>query len=93
MFLAGVTAAGVAAAVPDSVVQAATGRLGPGTMAPTVGETVVQVATHSAYHRGQICTRLRELGTEPPLTEYFVWVWHGKPGAEWPAALSDDAPK
>ena len=31
-------------------------------------------------------TLLRALGIEPPLTEYFVWVWAGKPEAHWPTA-------
>src|SRR5437667_3045425 len=32
---------------------------------PMLGETMIQVAMHSQYHRGQINTRLRELGAEP----------------------------
>ncbi|MGH9968653.1 MAG: DinB family protein [Pyrinomonadaceae bacterium] len=50
---------------------------------PSLGETVLQVAAHSTYHRGQINTRLRELGTEPPLTDFIAWIWFGKPPAEW----------
>ncbi|HUP60607.1 MAG TPA: DinB family protein [Thermoanaerobaculia bacterium] len=47
-------------------------------------ETMQQVAQHSTYHRGQVNARLRELGVEPPLTDFIAWVWLGKPAAEWP---------
>jgi uncharacterized damage-inducible protein DinB len=40
---------------------------------------------HSTYHRGQVNARLRELGIEPPLTDYIAWIWFGRPEAEWPA--------
>jgi uncharacterized damage-inducible protein DinB len=80
------TPAGLGDSVPESLLQAAAERLGTGAGTPTMGETVVQVVTHSLHHRGQICTRLRALGVEPPLTEYFVWVWAGKPEAHWPPA-------
>ena len=70
--------------VPDSLLNKAEERLGAGAIIPTISDTVLQVVTHSTYHRGQINTRLRELGCEPPLTEYFVWVWRGKPAPDWP---------
>jgi hypothetical protein len=70
--------------VPDSLVSKAEARLGIGTTTPTICDTVFQVVTHSTYHRGQINARLRELGCDPPLTEYFVWVWRGKLAADWP---------
>jgi len=50
----------------------------------TTGETALQVAMHSAHHRGQVNTRLRELGAEPPTVDYIVWLWSGRPKAEWP---------
>ncbi|HEV2912889.1 MAG TPA: DinB family protein [Pyrinomonadaceae bacterium] len=59
-------------------------RLGREPSAPSLGETLLQVAAHSTYHRGQINTRLRELGGEPPLTDFIAWVWSGKPSPEWP---------
>jgi uncharacterized damage-inducible protein DinB len=59
-------------------------RLGRKADAPTFHETLLQVAMHSAYHRGQVSTKLRELGGEPPLTDFIVWVWTGKPQPEWP---------
>jgi uncharacterized damage-inducible protein DinB len=56
-----------------------------GTVHPTsFGETLVQVASHSTNHRGQVLTKLRELGSEPPLLDFIAWIWRGKPGAEWP---------
>jgi uncharacterized damage-inducible protein DinB len=51
----------------------------------TVGETVLQVALHSLYHRGQVNARLREVGGDPPLVDYIAWVWFGRPAPSWPA--------
>ncbi len=53
--------------------------------APSMGQTLLQVALHSLYHRGQVNMRLRELGGEPPLVDYIAWIWMGKPAAEWPS--------
>ena len=53
--------------------------------APTMAETMLQVAMHSTYHRGQVNARLRELGIGPPLTDYIAWLWFGRPAPEWPA--------
>jgi uncharacterized damage-inducible protein DinB len=50
----------------------------------TVGETVLQVALHSLYHRGQANARLREVGGEPPPVDYIAWVWLGRPAPAWP---------
>lgn len=50
----------------------------------TVGDTTLQVALHSTYHRGQINARLREIGGEPPLVDYIAWIWLGRPAANWP---------
>jgi len=54
----------------------------------TLGETALQVALHTQYHRGQANSRLREAGGEPPLVDYIVWVWLGRPPADWPPAAS-----
>ena len=51
----------------------------------TLRETMLQVPMHSTYHRGQVNARLRELGSEPPLTDYIAWIWMGKPAAGWPS--------
>jgi len=50
----------------------------------TLRDTMLQVPMHSNYHRGQVNTRLRELGGEPPLVDFIAWIWFGKPAAEWP---------
>lgn len=52
----------------------------------TRGETVLQVAMHTHYHRGQITMRLREIGVAPPLVDYIAWLWFGRPAPAWPAA-------
>ena len=49
----------------------------------TIGEALTQAAMHSHYHRGQNATRLRELGGEPPMTDYIVWLWKGRPQPAW----------
>jgi uncharacterized damage-inducible protein DinB len=55
-----------------------------GSVAPTTwAESVLQVAMHSSYHRGQVARRLRELGGEPPLSDYVAWIWMGRPEADW----------
>jgi uncharacterized damage-inducible protein DinB len=53
---------------------------------PTLlSDTITQVIAHSAYHRGQINARLREVGGEPPLVDFIAWVWLGRPHAAWPS--------
>ena len=49
----------------------------------TVEQALTQAAMHSHYHRGQNASRLRELGGEPPLTDFIVWLWKEKPEARW----------
>jgi len=49
----------------------------------TLRETMLQVAMHSTYHRGQVNMRLREIGGQPPLCDYIAWLWLGRPAAEW----------
>jgi uncharacterized damage-inducible protein DinB len=67
-------------------------RLGRRPETTTIGETVLQVALHSLYHRGQINARLREVGGEPPLVDYIAWVWLGRPEADWLSVTSQNAP-
>ncbi len=54
-------------------------------MPATLAETVLQITSHTTYHRGQVNMRLRELGAEPPLTDFIAWIWLGRPEAEWEA--------
>jgi uncharacterized damage-inducible protein DinB len=49
----------------------------------TLGESILQVVLHSTYHRGQVATRVREAGGEPPLTDFIAWLWKGRPDPEW----------
>ncbi len=44
---------------------------------------LTQAAMHSHYHRGQNATRFRELGGEPPMTDFIVWLRDGQPAARW----------
>lgn len=46
-------------------------------------QALTQAAMHSHYHRGQNATRLRELGGEPPMTDFIIWLRKGKPAGEW----------
>lgn len=52
----------------------------------SLGDTLLQVSTHSTYHRGQVNARLRELGGTPAEVDYIIWVWAGRPEAAWRAA-------
>ncbi|TSA23891.1 hypothetical protein D4R75_02530 [bacterium] len=49
----------------------------------TTTQALVQVAMHSQYHRGQNATRLREVGGTPPTLDFVLWIWKGRPKAEW----------
>jgi uncharacterized damage-inducible protein DinB len=49
----------------------------------SISETMLQIPMHSQYHRGQINARLRAVGGEPPRVDYIVWIWLGRPEADW----------
>jgi len=49
----------------------------------TAVESMLQVALHTAHHRGQVCQRLRELGHDPPTVDFILWLWADRPGADW----------
>jgi uncharacterized damage-inducible protein DinB len=51
--------------------------------AATWSDSVLQVAMHSSYHRGQVARRLRELDAESPLTDFIAWIWMDRPVADW----------
>ena len=36
-------------------------------------DILTQLLTHGAYHRGQIATRLRSIGVDPPKTDFILW--------------------
>ena len=39
-----------------------------------LGEMMQHVVIHSAYHRGQVVTLLRQLGAKAPTTDYLVYI-------------------
>ncbi len=53
----------------------------------SVADALVQVPQHSAYHRGQLSARLRELGVDPPMTDFIAWIWRHKPEPSWPCSV------
>ena len=57
----------------------------------TRAETVLQVAMHTTYHRGQVATQIRALGGEPPLTDFVAWIWLGRPAPSWPERITLEA--
>ncbi len=69
--------------LPDSFARQIEDHLGACRACPTVAESAFQVTSHSTHHRGQLNTRLRELGAEPPQFDYIAWVWFGRPAPEW----------
>lgn len=50
---------------------------------PTTRDALTQVAMHSAHHRGQICTMIREAGGVPPTIDLIVWIWSRMPAPSW----------
>ena len=48
-----------------------------------VDEALVQVAMNSQHHRGQLMTRLKDLGSEPKNVDWIIWLWKNKPAARW----------
>jgi uncharacterized damage-inducible protein DinB len=43
----------------------------------TVGDVLMHVALHGAYHRGQLARELRQAGVTPPYTDYIHAVRQG----------------
>jgi uncharacterized damage-inducible protein DinB len=54
----------------------------------TLGETILQMLTHSTHHRAQANARLRTLGAQPPVIDYIAWLWMERPKPAWPAAAA-----
>ena len=46
-------------------------------------DSLIHLAHHSDYHRGQNATRMRELGSAMTPTGWFDWVQRDRPGARW----------
>jgi len=58
-------------------------KLGTTFPSPTLAETILQVTSHSTYHRGQVNARLRDVGGTPPLVDYIAWLYFRRPEADW----------
>ncbi len=43
------------------------------------GALLLQAITHSQHHRGQNASRMRQLGTTPPMTDLILWYALGQP--------------
>jgi uncharacterized damage-inducible protein DinB len=43
------------------------------------GVLLLQALTHSQHHRGQNASRMRQLGTTPPMTDFVIWYALGRP--------------
>ena len=43
------------------------------------GVLLLQALMHSQHHRGQNASRMRELGVEPPMTDFVIWYAVGRP--------------
>ncbi|NNF03661.1 MAG: damage-inducible protein DinB [Rhodothermales bacterium] len=54
-------------------------RLGRSAGRVKLGESMYQVVSHSMHHRGQVSMLIRELGADPPLVDYIVWLWLDRP--------------
>jgi uncharacterized damage-inducible protein DinB len=52
--------------------------VGPNTY--TLGELVQHTLNHSTYHRGQVTVLLRQLGHEPPSTDYRRYLTDARAG-------------
>lgn len=48
------------------------------TFSNTPADILTHVVIHSAYHRGQIATRVREVGGEPAVTDYIAFARSGR---------------
>lgn len=57
--------------------------IGKKVVSTTKGETALQVAFHTTHHRAQISARLREIGASPKTVDYILWLWLGRPEANW----------
>ena len=43
------------------------------------GVLLLQAITHSQHHRGQNASRMRQLGVQPPMTDFVIWYAIGRP--------------
>jgi uncharacterized damage-inducible protein DinB len=62
---------------PDRMISLPRGPKGP-FQAPA-GVLLLQALMHAQHHRGQNASRMRELGVNPPMTDYVIWYAVGRP--------------
>ena len=43
------------------------------------GVLLLQAITHGQHHRGQNASRMRQLGVNPPMTDFVIWYALGRP--------------
>lgn len=43
--------------------------------ADSLGDLIRQMVNHSTYHRGQLASRMRQLGHTPPATDLLLFLW------------------
>lgn len=49
----------------------------------SVADALTQVAMHTQHHRGQMMTRLRDLGGKPRNVDFIIWAWKDRPASQW----------
>src|SRR5262245_56850827 len=49
----------------------------------TVADALTQVAMHTQHHRGQLMTRLKDLGGDPKNVDWIICLWKGRPAGRW----------
>ncbi len=57
----------------------------------TTGDCILQLGLHTAHHRGQVLSKLRESGGEPPMTDFIAWIWMLRPAPQWGSLETADA--
>jgi uncharacterized damage-inducible protein DinB len=45
------------------------------------GVLLLQAFMHGQHHRGQNSSRMRQLGVDPPMTDFVIWYALGRPNA------------
>ncbi|SES28654.1 Uncharacterized damage-inducible protein DinB (forms a four-helix bundle) [Gracilibacillus ureilyticus] len=49
-----------------------------GKLETSISETILHIATHGAYHRGNIATMLRQVGHTSVMQDYGLYLYHAK---------------
>lgn len=70
-------AAALGCADLDKIIALPRGPNGP--FAAPAGVLLLQALLHGQHHRGQNASRMRQLGTTPPMTDFLIWHALGRP--------------